>query len=421
MKDIKNGKTSRLYGILVSSFAVIVGCGTAVEGLTMEKGELSHRKGILIVETNPGETIHIEQQAHEFWFGAALSNGAFDGRFSDEDERKYKEAFLENFNVGVTEVALKWRKMQPTPDEPDYSVVDSMLKWTDAHGIPLRGHNIYWGVYMWLQPWVKELNDNELREALEVRGRDIGSRYKGRFVQYDFNNEMIWQNFYVDRLGEGITMEMANWVMAEDPEAKLYVNDFDVLTGVKLQLYVDHIKDLLSRGFPLAGIGVQGHLHGDSFDPTTLKNALDELAKFDLPIVVTEFNFPGQRSKYRRNRQLRMTEEEELYKAQAIADYYRICFEHPAVDGILTWGFWEKANWIPASSLYDKDWNPRPALKAYRDLVFGEWWTNLTVKVDDSGKIEIPAFFGDYLVRIGDKKLHVKLSKSNGSARVSFD
>ena len=127
-------------------------------------------------------------------------------------------------------------------------------------------------------------------------------------------------------------MEMVNWVMSEDPDARLFVNDFDILTGEKLQLFVDHITDLLQRGFPLAGIGAQGHLHGDSFDPAAVENALDKLAEFDLPIVVTEFNFPGQRSKYRRNRQLRMTEEEELHKAQAIADYYRICFEHPAVD-----------------------------------------------------------------------------------------
>ena len=393
----------------------------SIKDLTMERDELAHRRGTIVVETQPGETIHIEQQAHEFGFGATLTTNAFNGRLSDADTRQYKEVFLENFNFAVTKNALKWRDMQPTPDEVNYSVVDAMLEWTDDHNIPLRGHNIYWGAYMWLQPWIKALSDDGLREALEVRGRDIGFRYKGRFVQYDFNNEMIWENFYVDRLGEGITMEMANWVMSEDPDARLFVNDFDILTGVKLQLYVDHITDLLERGFPLAGIGVQGHLHGDSFDPAAVKNALDKLAKFDLPIVVTEFNFPGQRSKYRRNRQLRMTEEEELYKAQAIADYYRICFEHPAVDGILMWGFWEKENWIPASSLYARDWTPKPALKAYRDLVFDEWWTDVTVKADSDGRVEIPAFYGEYLIKAGERVQKLKLEKSIGSARISIN
>lgn len=95
---------------------------------------------------------------------------------------------------------------------------------------------------------------------------------------------------------------------------------------------------------------MQGHLHGDDFDPAVLRRALDTLAAFNLPIRVTEFNFPGQRSRHYQNRAARLTEAEEAAKARAIADYYRICFAHPRVEGILMWGFWEGANWIPVSS-----------------------------------------------------------------------
>jgi len=71
---------------------------------------------------------------------------------------------------------------------------------------------------------------------------------------------------------------------------------------------------------------VQGHLHGDTFDPAALRAALEKLSQFKLPIRVTEFNLPGQRSRYYQNRSLRLTEAEEQAKAQALADYYRICF-----------------------------------------------------------------------------------------------
>ena len=81
------------------------------------------------------------------------------------------------------------------------------------------------------------------------------------------------------------------------------MNDYDILTGKRLDDYVAHIRRCSAMGVPIAGIGVQGHLHGDTFDPVALRNALDELAQFNLPIRVTEFNFPGQRSKfYRRSR-----------------------------------------------------------------------------------------------------------------------
>ena len=64
-----------------------------------------------------------------------------------------------------------------------------------------------------------------------------------------------------------------------------------------------------------------------------------------------------------------MSPEEEELKAKELADYYRICFAHPAVEGILMWGFWAGANWIPVSSLYNRDWSPTPAAKAYQDLI----------------------------------------------------
>jgi len=51
------------------------------------------------------------------------------------------------------------------------------------------------------------------------------------------------------------------------------------------------------------------------------------------------------------------------------------------------WGFWEGANWIPVSLLYRKDWTPSPAAEAYHNLVFKEWWTNVSGNADKKGCI----------------------------------
>jgi GH35 family endo-1,4-beta-xylanase len=212
---------------------------------------------------------------------------------------------------------------------------------------------------------------------------------------------------------------MANWVKAEDPDAKLFVNDYDILTGKRLSAYVAHIRELLAAGVPIQGIGVQGHLHGDSFKPADVRAALDELAKFGLPIRVTEFNFPGQRSKYLDHPERPLSPKDEQAKARAIVDYYRICFAHPAVTGILMWGFWEGANWIPQSSLFKRDWTPTPAGLAYRDLIYREWWTRWSGIVGPDGRCEIPAFFGTHRVTVGDHVTTVVLRKADGSAIVA--
>ncbi len=380
-----------------------------------------HRMGDLVVTAKPGAAVHVEQLRHEFWFGAAISSGVFSGRMNAEDQRKYKETFLANFNAGVTENALKWHSMERRQGQVDYRVVDAILAWTEEHDIPLRGHNVFWGVPNRVQDWLKEMNDEELRQTLENRAKDIAQRYKGRFAEYDLNNEMLHANYYAERLGPGITKDMADWFMEADPDARLYLNDYDILTGNRLDDYIRHIRDFLDQGVPFAGIGVQGHLHGESFDRRALQNALNELSRIGLPIRITEFNMPGQRSRFMRRRDLKLTEEQEEAKAEELADYYRICFAHPAVDGILMWGFWEGANWIRQSSIYRRDWTATPAARAYRDLVFNQWWTKTDAKTGANGQCRVRGFYGKYAVTCEGQTKEVTLSKDKGSVSLHFE
>ena len=381
------------------------------------------RAGTLTIRTAPGAQVRVEQLRHEFWFGAPLPAGVFTERSKPEDIAKYKEIFTSHFNAGVIEASFKWHDMERERGQVNYSIVDTMLAWADKEGIPLRGHCIFWGVPNYVQNWVKALDDAQLRMALQQRGREIGARYRDRFAEFDLNNEMIHANYYEQRLGPGITKEMALWVKDGDPNAKLFVNDYDILTGRRLADYVKDIRRLLDMGTPISGIGVQGHLHGDSFDPVALQNALDELAQFKLPIRITEFNFPGQRSKYYQqaeNRKTQLTPEEEKTKAEALTQYYRICFAHPAVAGIMMWGFWEGANWIPQSSLYRRDWTPTPAADAYKDLVLNRWWTRWTGAANPEGLVTVRAFYGKHRVTVNGKETIVELKKSEGSKLVDM-
>ena len=111
------------------------------------------------------------------------------------------------------------------------------------------------------------MDDDTLRATLKARALDIARRYRGRFAEYDLNNEMLHGNYYEERLGPNITRDMAAWMRQEDPQAVLYLNDYDILTGRRLEDYLVQIRKFLDQGVPIGGIGVQGHLHGDTFDP----------------------------------------------------------------------------------------------------------------------------------------------------------
>jgi len=195
----------------------------------------------------------------------------------------------------------------------------------------------------------------------------------------------------------------------EDPTAVLYLNDYDITTGRRVEDYAVQIRQLLDQGVPIGGIGVQGHLHGDTLDTVALQRSLDRLAEFKLPIKVTEFNFPGQKSKYYQQQGAILSPEEEQAKARALTEFYRICFAQPAVEGIMMWGFWEGANWIPVSSLFRRDWSPTPAAEAYRDLVFKQWWTSWRGRADAQGRCEVRAFFGKHRVSANGREVIVEL------------
>ena len=402
------------------ALSLVCACSQMAQGADLDESIRRVRMGTLVVEAAPGAEVRVEQVRHEFWFGAALASQMFGERSGNETAAKYKQVFLDNFNAAVTENALKWHSMERRKGEVDYSVVEAILAWTAEHEIPLRGHNVYWGVPDMVQPWLKELDDAALRETLKARGLDVARRYRGRFAEYDLNNEMLHANYYEQRLGPSITLDMANWMRQEDPQAVLYLNDYDILTGRRLEDYVAQIRKFLGQGVPIGGIGVQGHLHGDSFDAAALQNALDRLAAFKLSVRVTEFNFPGQRSKYYEKRGAVLSDEEEQAKAKALADYYRICFAHPAVEGILMWGFWEGANWIPVSSLYRRDWSPTPAAAAYRDLIYKQWWTSWRGQADAQGRCEVRAFFGKHRVTAGGKEIVVDLRRKEPKKQISF-
>lgn len=389
---------------------------------SQEEAISSLRKGELLIKGTAGEVVKVEQVSHEFWFGCAIASQVFseNSRMSEADKAMYKEKFLENFNSAVTENAVKWGSMERKRGNIDYKTSDNILDWTEANNLPCRGHNLYWGIDQFVQDWVKDLDEEELEKALKKRGIETAKHFKGRFVEYDLNNEMIHGNYYAEKLGEGITADMAGWVLQGDPGASLWVNDYDILTGKRLDDFMQHIRTLIADGVPVAGIGVQGHLHGESFSREKLKESLDSLGKFGLPVRVTEFNMPGQGSRYYKDRSLTLGPDEEKQKAIDIVDYYRICFAHPAVEGILMWGFWEGANWILTSSLYHRDWSPTPALKAYQDLIFKEWNTSATLTLDEKGEASLPAFYGKYLISIGQKELFVDLEKEKGSKLVTL-
>jgi endo-1,4-beta-xylanase len=409
--------------LTISLLVVVNSPDTNAQDKKLNESIAKFRKGQLVVQAKQGSNVNVEQIRHEFWFGCAIPN-SLAGGMSPDNLKQFKLKFLENFNAAVPENSFKWITMEPRRGEVNWAVTDSILSWTEKNHIPLRGHNVFWGKTKYIQPWLIAMNDDELKQTLQNRAESVAKRYKGRFAEYDLNNEMLDENYYQDRLGSEITKQMAQWVHNGDPDAKIFLNEHDILipespAGNRLAPCMALIRSLLKQGVPIAGIGIQGHSHLVTFDRQALKRGLDSLAIFKIPIRITEFNMPGRGYPIGAPQTV-LTPEQEVTKAKDIVDFYRICFAHPAVEGILMWGFWEGSNWIPASSLYKRDWSPYPAAESYHNLIYKEWWTKESGVAGKDGVFKTQAFFGKYKVTVDGVTKEIDLTKTKGKATVDF-
>ena len=377
------------------------------------------RMGDLIVKTKPGAEVKVQQVRHEFLFGTAITNHLAEkdeNAMSPEDRKMFLKILAENFNYAVHENALKWYDCEKEPNVVDYSMADRIWEICHELNIPMRGHCIFWEKDKYIMPWLNQLNNDQLRAAVIRRAIDVTKHFKGRIEEFDLNNEMIHGDFFRRRLGYGIINEMAYAAKTGNPDITLYVNDYGILVerGYNASTYITQIENLLANGVPIGGIGCQGHfVSSDKADssgraattPEHVQKTLDNLAKFNLPIKITECLFAA---------------DDEQGKAEALRMFFPICFAHPNVEAILMWGFWEVGHWVPETAMWKKDWTPTPQALAYRDLVFNQWWTQASGKANKDGIFKTRAFYGNYIITSNGKTQKVTLSKKEKSMQVTF-
>jgi len=373
------------------------------------------RMGDITVKTKPGAEVKVQQVRHEFLFGTAIANRLAEKSrkpFAPEDRKMFLKILSENFNYAVHENALKWYACEKEPDVVDYYAADRIWQICQDYNIPMRGHCIFWAKDEYIMPWLNQLNNDRLRAAVHRRASDVTKHFKGRIEEFDLNNEMINGNFFRRRLGYDTVKEMASMAKAGNPNVTLYLNDYGILVedGFNAGAYIAQIENLLKMGVPIGGIGCQGHkadiVGGAATTPEHVQKTLDMLARFNLPIKITEAVFDA---------------DSEQGQAEALRMFFPICFAHPNVEAILMWGFWAGAHWRSQAAMWKKDWTPTPQALAYRDLVFNKWWTQTSGKADYDGVFKARAFYGDYIISSNVKTQKVILSKKAKSVQVSFE
>jgi endo-1,4-beta-xylanase len=348
-----------------------------------------------------GAQVAVRMKKHAFLWGTAVNASAFsNGRMTPENLERYKQEILKNFNFSVMENETKWPQWSNVANRP---ATIKVIDWLRDNGVLVRGHNLVW------PSW----NNSNVKEAVEAKGNppqlakvildhisETTRELRGKFVDWDVINEPFTNHDFMDILGRQVMVDWFKAARAGDPDAKLYINDFNVIAGddrAHQDDFAATIKYLIDAGAPLNGIGLQGHFPSRVTPMDELIRRVERYAAFGRELEVTEFD---------------INTSDEGTQADYTRDLMIYMFSNPSVKAFVMWGFWEGAHWIPSGAMMRRDWSLKPNGQVYQDLVFKRWWTNADGKTGTKGTFKTRAFLGDYEIEVkaGAKTRTVKAS-----------
>ena len=350
--------------------------------------------------------------ADKFLVGNILSGG-IEGDSLFRQDREELALLIGEYNCLTAENSMKMQYMQPEEGVFNFKSSDALMHIADKAGMEVVGHALVW--HHQVPHWIfkDKKGDPVSREVLIQRMKDhilkVVTRYKGKIKFWDVVNEAVdlkYENgqqvaFYRESpwykiIGEDYIELAYRFAHEADPDALLLYNDYSMTDLVKTQFVADMVKDLKGKGIPIHGVGMQGHWHLEWPTESDLRKALDILSAVDVKISVSELDLrvlphpkdtemgADIRLNIKRMNQLDPYTDgipKKILKKQAkkYASLFKIFLEYSdVIERVSFWGVVDHHSWLrdwPVKgrtvypALFDRNYSPKPAYFAIRNLV----------------------------------------------------
>ncbi|OCH85718.1 endo-1,4-beta-xylanase A precursor [Obba rivulosa] len=242
--------------------------------------------------------------------------------------------------------SMKWDATEPEPGTFTFTEGDQIADLAKTNGQLLRGHNTVW--YNQLPDWVTSTawNATGLTAAIQRHVSTVIGHYKGQVYSWDVVNEPFNDNgtfrsdVFYDTLGESYISIALIAARAADPNAKLYINDYNIEgTGVKSTAMQNLVTSLQSQGVPIDGVGIEGHLIVGEVT-TTIQENMEAITALGVEVAITELD-------------IRMTlPETAALLDQQKTDYQTVISACMAVEkciGMTLWDYTDLYSWVPST------------------------------------------------------------------------
>jgi len=262
-----------------------------------------------------------------------------------------------NFGQLTCENSMKWDATEGTQGSFTFDSADQTVAFAEENGKVMRCHTLVW--HSQLPTWVSSITDpDELTSVIQDHIAGVAGHFKGKCYAWDVINEMFAEDgtlrdsVFSQVLGEDFVRIAFEAAREADPDAKLYINDYNIdsTSYAKTQGYVNKITEWIADGIPIDGVGTQSHLQAGSTGTQDLLELLMTTGAGE--VAITELDIAGG----------------------AAADYEQVVSACVAVDGcigITEWGVTDDQSWRSGESatLYDGSFQPKEAYTALLSLL----------------------------------------------------
>jgi uncharacterized protein (TIGR03437 family) len=321
---------------------------------------------------------------------ALLMGAAADTSDANPDPLKtdpsYASTLGTQYSMAEPENNMKWATIHPAQTTYNFGPGDELVAFAQAHQMQVRGHNLCWQVYnpAWVNTLATTATAATMSSVFQDHINTVMTHYAGKVFAWDVVNEAvsdsqgstgtamkdsIWYNQPgIGLTGTGYVEQAFRWAHAADPNALLFYNDYNIEdSGAKFNAVYAMVKDFVTRGVPINGVGIQMHIDTGSYPSTAgLTKNIQQLTALGLQVHITEMDvrIPVDSSGNATAANLQA-------QAQTYQRILTICLQNPGCTAFQTWGFTDKHSWIPgsypgfgAALPFDANYQSKPAFNS---------------------------------------------------------
>jgi endo-1,4-beta-xylanase len=296
-------------------------------------------------------------QVYQAYFpiGAAID-------LNDLKNSKIKKTLEKHFNSITAENDMKPERLLGQHGKYTWGNADKIVHFAKTNQMQVRGHTLIW--HKQTPDWFfqdnngDDLTKEKLYERLENYMTNVLNHFK--YVEtWDVVNEAVNNN---RKTAELYRQEKSKWyeicneefvekafIMARKiaPGKKLFYNDYGLIQTHKRNKTYTMLKNLLDKGVPIDGIGIQAHWNiYDNLED--IENTIKLFASLGLEIHITELDISmfkhGDKSI---SKDFKFTDELEIKQAHFYKEIFEIFRKHKDhIGSVSLWGVHDKGSWL---------------------------------------------------------------------------